>query len=35
MVRHGVEEPGALFLQKPFTPDMLVRKVREVLAHTD
>jgi len=31
IVRHGVLEPGIAYLQKPFTPADLARKVREVL----
>jgi PAS domain S-box-containing protein len=31
IVRRGILEQGAAFLQKPFAPDALVRKVREVL----
>jgi two-component system, cell cycle sensor histidine kinase and response regulator CckA len=31
IVRHGVLEPGLAFLQKPFTADRLLRRVREVL----
>ena len=33
VVRHGVEESEANYLQKPFTPDLLTRKVRELLDH--
>jgi len=37
VVHNGVIEPGAAFLQKPFTAELLERKIREVLdadAHT-
>jgi len=32
IARHGVLEPGTHFLQKPFTPEIMARKIREVLS---
>ncbi len=31
IVHHGISESGTAFLQKPFLPDTLARKVREIL----
>ena len=31
IAQHGVLDPGLAFLQKPFSPVTLARKVREVL----
>ncbi|HZR63902.1 MAG TPA: response regulator [Terriglobales bacterium] len=33
IVRHGVLEPGVAFIQKPYRPKALARKIREVLAN--
>ena len=34
VVRHGIEEHRVAFLQKPFSPETLARKVRDVLDET-
>ncbi len=31
VLQHRLLEPGVAFLQKPFTPDVLARKARELL----
>ena len=33
IARHGVLDPGTAFLEKPFTPHSLAKKVRELLDH--
>jgi DNA-binding NarL/FixJ family response regulator len=35
IVRYGISEAEMAFLQKPFTPDELIRKVRDILDETD
>src|SRR5439155_678671 len=34
VTRHGVLEPGSAYVQKPFTPDSIARRVREVFDPT-
>lgn len=34
VIRHGVEQRQTAFLQKPFTPDELLRKIRDILDAT-
>src|SRR5262249_33671700 len=33
IIHHGVLDPGGAFLQKPFTPETLAKRVREILDH--
>ncbi len=35
VIEHGILDTGAAFMQKPFTPDALARKVREILDKND
>jgi FixJ family two-component response regulator len=34
IVHHGVLDAGIAFLQKPFSPDGLARKIRSLLDHS-
>jgi len=31
VVRKGVQDPGVMFIQKPYRPKALARKIREIL----
>jgi YesN/AraC family two-component response regulator len=35
IVQHGVLEPGIAFIQKPFSADQLLTRIREVLEQQD
>jgi hypothetical protein len=35
IVHHGVLDPGIFFIEKPFSQEALMRKLREVLDHTE
>ena len=33
IVRHGLLDPSVSFIQKPFSPEVLARKIKEVLEY--